>query len=196
MSNPWNTNAVSELEHVPIEKRECLTRDEVEYLPGHLVAINWNEFVVLPEDTSDPSTIYKYNLTNDQFEAVMPVPQGKTNMTIFGAVFDPKTAILYLSNHHVDDVGDMLGCDIQVIDTKQWTVKDCLVPKGRVGKLNFECLVLIGDELHNLYEYDAHTYRHCVLNKESGNVIKEPIEIHPELFVVNRANFLHREVAS
>ena len=50
--------------------------------------------------------------------------------------------------------------------------------------------VLIGDELHCLYDDEDHVCHHFVANKVSGDVIQEPAEIHPNLHSVHKAIFL------
>ena len=111
-----------------------------------------------------------------------------------GAVFDPNTETLYLSHHIVSNLGIAFECGIQVIDTKvtkQWTVKDCLVPERRDGTLiNCERLVLIGGELHTWEDHGQDMYTHCVLNKDTGEENQDIFEELPDSSVVTRTIFV------
>ena len=173
-----------------IEKRECLKFHEIASPLGHLVPMNWNEFVIVPADHEQFSRIYKYNLTTDQWTPLMST---QSEITIPDAAFDPDTETLYMSVYKLEEYSNILQCHLKVIDTKQWTIKECLAfPKERTEMLTYGHLVLIGNEIHILYDDDddGDICRHFVVHKVSGDVIQEPVEIHPDLCMANGANFV------
>ena len=51
-------------------------------------------------------------------------------------------------------------------------------------------IILIGDEIHSLYDDRDQICRHFVINKVSGDVIREPAEIHPNLLTVTKSIFV------
>ena len=81
-----------------IEERACLQFRDCEFSVGHLVAMNWNEFVIVPLNVSRFPVIYKYNVANDQWTPVMSLEK---EWTITGAVYDPNTERLYLVHRNL-----------------------------------------------------------------------------------------------
>ena len=167
---------------------------------GHLAALNGNEFVIVLHNIWDSPIIYKYNVANDRWTPVMSLQKGYKSSTIPAALFDPNTTTLHLA---IRDRGSKWGYQWKVhellsIDTDQWKIRKRLsFPKDRTIKrkvermlLKVDRIVLIGDEIHCLYDNDGDICRHFVVNNVSGDVIQEPVDIHPNCVKVTNAMFV------
>ena len=144
------------------------------------MALNGNEFVIVPHCTKNTPTICKYNVANDQWTPMMPI-----RPYIPGAGFDPNTGMLYLPFLDKDEHGDVCRSYLQVIDTEEWKVRKCL----DFSKMDIYHIVLTEDEIHCVYSDEEQVSCHFVANKVSGDIIQEPTEIHPDLFAVSKVMF-------
>lgn len=161
--------------------------NEHKFFPkGHLVALNGNEFVFVLPYTFDFQTIYKYNVANNQWTPVMSLEK---DCIISGTVFEQNTKTLYLSVHHVDEQKDICKQDLQSLDTERWAVRKSLA-LSKKGENTKDHIVLFGDEIHSLYIDDDEIWHHFVVHKVSGDVIQEPLEIHPKLHTVYKVSFV------
>ena len=166
-----------------IEERECPKFQRLsgyDVLRGQLVALNGNEFVIVPHRSKNASNIYKYNVANDQWTLMMPIPP---NIPVAG--FDPNTGTLYLSVQDEDTDGNFCGSHLQLFDTEQWKVRKCL----DFSKMDIYNIVLIGDEIHCVYSDFEDVSYHFVANKVSGDVIQEPTKMPLDLFVTKTMFF-------
>ena len=182
-----------------IEETECsefhrLRGHNLSY--GHLAALNENEFVTIPYHIDNISNIWKYNVENDRWKAVMGLYIACRSYSIPGAVFHPNTTTLYLAVHHREGMALTGKRELLSIDTEKWKFQEGLPfgwPFRRDGKPipKIYRIILAGDEIHSLYDdYDDDICRHFVVNKVSGDVIQEPVQIHPNLTKVNKAIFI------
>ena len=163
---------------------------------GHLAAINENEFVIMSYNIENSPNIWKYNVANDEWKAVMNMYIACRSYSIPGAVFHPSTGTLHLAVHHREGMSLTGKRDLQSIDTEQWKVRKGL-PFGWPSRAdntpapNIYRIILAGDEIHSLYDdEDDGICRHFVVHKVSGDVFQESAQIHPKLMKVNKAIFI------
>ena len=171
----------SAIEETGCPEFQRLNGCDLSFPVGHLVALNGTEFVLIPQNTHRFRCIYKYNVANDQWTSVMSLEK---ECTIPGAVFDPNTTTLYLLVHHKD----VRKRGLQWIDTEQWAVRMCLeVPKSEKYDIR---VILVGGEIHCLYPDGYGNCRHFVVNKVSGVVIQEQVEIQLKLIDLSKPMFV------
>ena len=148
------------------------------HLDIHLAALSGSEFVIIP--VGHFPNIYKYNVAKDRWTPVMSLEKVKNSYTVPEAAFDPDSTTLYLTVLHINADGNTCERDLQSIDTEKWTIRKHLaLPKRRMEEIRLERIILIGEEIHHLHAGDDHICHHVVLNKQSGNMIQEPAQVHP-----------------